>query len=401
MRESARAPLHIAGQEVEGMLDRLDKEVAERLKRAYAPKSQHTLGSALTAFARFAAACPERMLFQRPTHRGDLAASAHNEWTLMLFVQFLATSPSPKTKKPIGASSIRTYVSLLKGYFSFAYAFDIVESTHRLKRLIKELLDTQPISNRKKRRGLRRQHLRRLWKSLEAEGRANDDSHLTPNKVNDFALLSTAWQTLARGGEVAPRVKPREWAPDRNPTRADLVFYPEKPDSKRHCIVWLYALKKKGRPNKVPIYIEEHDGSGSDTYAALRRMVEFDPVPEEEKATTPLFRHQHEQPDGSTTSTHINVKYMSELVRRSVARLGFTNLREWGAHSARIGGATDLAATGAASEILLKAKGRWASDIATIYARLTRRTLLAASRLMQQGHGRDLEEIFPSFTQPA
>ena len=52
--------------------------------------------------------------------------------------------------------------------------------------------------------------------------------------------------------------------------------------------------------------------------------------------------------------------------------------------------------------MLLQAKGRWASDIARIYARLTRRAQLLASRAMQRGGaGRDLEELFPSYAQRA
>ena len=39
------------------------------------------------------------------------------------------------------------------------------------------------------------------------------------------------------------------------------------------------------------------------------------------------------------------------------------------ARSPLIGGATDLASTGKASQLLLRAKGRWASDIGAIYAR--------------------------------
>ena len=71
-----------------------------------------------------------------------------------------------------------------------------------------------------------------------------------------------------------------------------------------------------------------------------------------------------------------------------------------GAHSFRIGGATELADQGA-SQLLLQAKGRWASDIGRIYARMTHRAQLAASRLMQRRGGRDLEEIFPFFAQAA
>ena len=72
-----------------------------------------------------------------------------------------------------------------------------------------------------------------------------------------------------------------------------------------------------------------------------------------------------------------------------------------GAHSFRIGGATDLVATGQLSQLLLQAKGRWQSDIGRIYARMTRRAHLAASELMHHARGRDLEELLPAFTQAA
>lgn len=75
--------------------------------------------------------------------------------------------------------------------------------------------------------------------------------------------------------------------------------------------------------------------------------------------------------------------------------------RNIGAHSCRIGGATDLMATGQASQLLLQAKGRWGSDIGKIYARMTRKGQIAASALMQQASGRDLEELLTGFVQPA
>ena len=92
---------------------------------------------------------------------------------------------------------------------------------------------------------------------------------------------------------------------------------------------------------------------------------------------------------------------LREYVRDCAGAIGYRDCRLWGAHSGRIGGATDLASTGKASEFLLKAKGRWTSDIGKIYARacMTRRSQLAASRLMHEARGRDLEEIHPGFTQ--
>ena len=104
---------------------------------------------------------------------------------------------------------------------------------------------------------------------------------------------------------------------------------------------------------------------------------------------------------GRARTQHMTVAHLRSLVRRVAKRLGYPSKHEWGAHSLRVGGATDLASTGKASELLLRARGRWASDVAAIYARLTRRAQLAGSRLMQEGRGRDLEELLPDFVQPA
>ena len=71
---------------------------------------------------------------------------------------------------------------------------------------------------------------------------------------------------------------------------------------------------------------------------------------------------------------------------------------EFGSHSPRIGGASDL---GDESPLLLQAKGRWAGDLGAIYCRLTRRGLVRASRKMQKSSAVDMEELYEAFAQPA
>jgi len=371
------------------MLKRLNQQAAEALRTAFAPKSRGPLNSALRALARFAAACPERTLFKEPASGESKAASAHNEWTFVLFAMYMRNATSKKTKRPVSVKTVESYVSLLKGYLSFTYDFELVERAPRLKRLLAALRDGDPLHGmRRKRRGLRRRHLRRMWRRVPAV-RAT-----TPNAVNDWALLSTAWHVLARGGELAPQTS--RWCPTKHPTRGDLSFGVTG-GGVRYALLWLRPLKKKGKAlaPKVPQYIREHDGGGSDTYAALRRLDEHDPVPHEERSTTPLFRRR--TTDGTTR--HVSVSMLRELVRARAKSIGYTVRSEWGAHSARIGGATDLASTGDASPLLLQARGRWASDIGRIYARMTRRCQLAASGLMQKARGRDLEELLPEFVQ--
>lgn len=80
-------------------------------------------------------------------------------------------------------------------------------------------------------------------------------------------------------------------------------------------------------------------------------------------------------------STYFTVDAMRELIRERMRGIGYVEASEWGSHSGRIGGATDLVATVKASPLLLQAKGSWASDIGRIYACMTRRCHLAASEL--------------------
>lgn len=289
------------------------------------------------------------------------------------------------------AKTIESYVTMLKGHLNFSYEFELMDRAPRLKGLLKDLKANEPsILQRRKRRGLRRRHLARMWRRLpEARG-------TSANEVNDQALLVVAWHVLARGGELAPAAK--GWSAELHPTRADVTFS-QSARHGRYAVLQIRPLKKKGRgiAPKIPQIISEHDGGGSDAFAALERLFKFDGVQKELLASTPLFRR--EQAGGERT--HMTVSMMRKLVKERMRQLGYEQSAHWGAHSCRIGGATDLAAAGNTSPLLLQAKGRWAGDIGRIYARMTRRGQIAASKLMQKAKGKDLEEIFGDFAQPA
>ena len=74
-----------------------------------------------------------------------------------------------------------------------------------------------------------------------------------------------------------------------------------------------------------------------------------------------------------------------------------------GAKCFRIGGASDyrdrFGPEGGAA--LLKSRGRWASDIHSIYSRASLTEQLHASAAVGDIDGRDLERVFPGYTQPA
>jgi len=379
------------------LLHRLHADVVERLRDAFAPGSKEVLNTVLRAFDRFARACPQRQLFKSPRHQGDSEASAWNEWTLILFAQFLVHAPSRKTKRPLKAATVESYLSLLKGYLNHTYTFELVEHSPRLRRLVKSLYAADPLADvRKKRRGLRRQHLLDMWKTVpKARG-------TRPNEVNDQALLTVAWHVLARGGELAPQVKAAQWSAERHPTRGDVEFRTSRTHGP-YAVLWLRPLKKGSKlgATKVPQYIVRHDGRGDDAYMMLRRLFEFDPVPKGEERATPLFRRR---PGGKSGAVPVpmTVGMVRALVRSRMRALGETEMKHWGAHSCRIGGATDLSTAPGTSALLLQARGRWASDIGKIYSRLTRQALLETSGMMYGAKkGRDLEELLPSFVQPA
>lgn len=67
-----------------GLLQRLHAEAASKIEIAFVPGSRGALGSAIRAFARFAGACPTRVLFKAARFAGDTQHAAWNEWTFLM-----------------------------------------------------------------------------------------------------------------------------------------------------------------------------------------------------------------------------------------------------------------------------------------------------------------------------
>ena len=369
---------------IASLTQRLEGAARAALKRVLADASERKLQSALATFAEFAALCPEREpLFMDAKFQGDRQAALYNEWTMILWAEYVSIRISPKTKDVVKMSTLQEYGSMIKEHLSLQYGFDIAGSARRYKKLVKKLLRQDPrVSERKRRVGIRRRHLKKVWRK-SAAWRVQ-----TKAQVNRVASVTTAWQCLARGGEVTVTEK---WDPTKHPSRADLTFGSRR--GGRFAVVWLRPLKKRTAraAQKVPILIAEHDGSGSDAYAALKRMETLDPVAFDERSNVPLFRR-------GTGVAMTKADFVKAC--REVATACGIPAEDTGGHGPRIGGAIDLSeVTG--SESLLKAKGRWASDIGRIYARMTKRAQMAASRAMQKGSSIEMEQLFPSFTQTA
>ena len=96
---------------------------------------------------------------------------------------------------------------------------------------------------------------------------------------------------------------------------------------------------------------------------------------------------------------------------RAVGRRVRTRHGTFGAHSLRIGGASDFrdlydTSTAAGLEeakrvLNLKKRGRWRSDIAFIYARTSLDSSLEASTRLADVSGREIESAFAGWAEPA
>ena len=335
---------------------------------------------------------PQRQpLFKIPKFRGDLKAELYNEWSMILFVTWLASVRSQKTTKRLNIETISQYHSMLKVALSVRYGFELEGSPQRLPRILKRLRRERPHGVRKKRRGLRRRHLKNAWKKAKAtfHPKTAPNASEARDRANKWAAVTTAWQALARGCELTAPSRKR-WKASKLPSRADLTFDKLK-NGTRIATVMLRPYKKKGKAPKIPIIFCEDDHGGADTYWALRELERRDPISQHSRKKTPLFR---------TSCGPLTQREFIQALKEIARTLGI-DPKLIGGHSARIGGSTDLVDT-KGSALLLQAKGRWGGDIGRIYARMTRRAQVSASKLMQTGRcGRDLEDIFPDFTQPS
>ena len=358
---------------VRGVLKRLHEGARKRLSTVLASSSRGKLRSALRHFARFADAVPDRDLFNRDP--------LHNEWTMCLYLEYCAVVKSKRTGKPIAVNSAAEYASMLTAHWSREMGFPLIgNAAQRFPSIIRQMRKTTAPSTRRERRGLRRHQLQAAWR-CSATLRAR-----TPEAANVAAAISVSWQALARAGELTAT----RFDPDKHPTRADLVKSGSAEKGDEAYTLWLVPLKKSVA-EKVPIMFAKGGGDIADTYSMLERLEAIDPVPRARRAVTPVFR---------VGKAALKPSRFLRAVR-DFAKAAGQDPTKYGKHSGRIGGATDLADSGA-SPLLLQAKGRWAGDLGRIYARMTRRGQLAASRKMMRARvGRDLEELFPGFVQPA
>ena len=320
-------------------VEELKKQARGHVANAYAPGSNKTVKTALRAFSEFDEVYKDERpeMLMRPRYYGDAKASIHNELSLILFASWLHDSG-------LAPSTITTYVSLVKTNLAIGlgWALTVGELELRLPRLLKGLRRMQK-KTRKKRVGWRARYERMLFEAM--------GTPTTPEGLTQKALRCTLRAGLLRAADVLPDTT---FDPELHSTLGDLIFL-EKPGrgvkpTRRYARLTVLPAKKSERQGKTEhVYFPQGNGV-VDAYTALWNMVcERKARFGDEPDNTPLFLLPQQ--------TSYQTRHACALFKASGEKIGI-EVAWLGAHSGRIGGATDhfSADTPAA---LLQNVGRW------------------------------------------
>ena len=379
--------------------------VRERAKRRNLSDSR--LGTALGLVEDYAAAFPHRILFLPLGGADELMHAVHNEETLAMMGEFKLRQGSlqpGRVGQRVRAQTVSGYISKIRVERGLGAGYAIAHSrvVNLGKMAMTQVRHTEGRkATRALRRGWRAQHFLRAF--------AAGFDVRSPRGIRRWARMLVGHNFLLRGGEVGT-VDERPWDGELGMMSLESVrFY--------SCA----ELQVGGRPSDFPA-IRFMLSPVKDTYAKLEPVPNWvrrrqpadiprgsDPlcaydaflsyweqecadVPRGEWATTPLFRDD-----------------LGEAVRSQVVRVdcraaavaaGFSP-EEFGASSLRIGGAEDIYDRyGERADAVIRERGRWWTDIHTIYQRASLSRHLAVSAEMGESCGLSLEAFADGWAMP-
>ena len=242
----------------------------------------------------------------------------------------------------------------------------------RLRGMVRSMRRELGDAVKRPRYGVRTQHL-----AAAMEGKLSGG---TAEEANWRAALAVGFCGLLRGGELGIS-DGDAWRAELHLTRADVTFFRDE-EGVLHATLMMRPLKKSpGMRKTVPVVLRS-GGSLLDPVEELWQLFQRDVVPQEAWAETPLFRDPR-------TLLAFRVSHVRSVVQWLMQAVG-EDPKRFGAHSLRIGGATAALAAGVlpASIRLL---GRWASDVAEVYMRISRQASSRLSALVGSTRFDDLE----------
>ena len=301
----------------------------------------------------------------------------------------------------LNPKSCATYVSNAKGALESQFRFKL--TTDRAVELPLLLRSMRKLEGqaRKKRLGWQAHHARKL---LAARGPPKTFQELT-----EVAVMDLMREGLLRGAEVGPPHVLKDqhaWTLSNCPTVGDVSFAHEP---REHMVVMIWPCKKRSQQGKVPVLINKPTGAAVDisAYDAIHRLLaarcakatggESDEALRAwmEGNAAPLFVKQGA--DGEWRG--LTVDDIRGVVKSSAREIGLEE-SELGAHSPRIGGATDYFTAGVPA-LAIQLAGRWDSDFWQIYCRLCVGQTLDYAAAASLAEDISLEETCENYSQPA
>ena len=357
----------------------------------------------------------------------ELPGQVYNRVSLDMLGEFIRTSPPlGKTRGAhVSADVAQSYVGVVRTLRSREARYDIAPEHVNLN---------APLAFKAMRREDAPKGERRISRGLRAAmmvaaAAAGFSRMASTQAAIDWAAALAAHNLMLRGGEVGvpDGVEPD---PRRVLTFDSFAWFDACADS---CgALWLVATvipikdptaRKKGYPCPIA---RRHDGPlGSDpvcTYDALaiawwlRRGGPLDAFPRDEagRPAAGWWRLAGRRTGAAADDAPLftvagGFPYATSDVRRlvrSIARaagVAETELDEYGAKAARIGGATDWRDELGAdvSKTVIQRRGRWETDVATIYQRTLVSEQLRGSIVVGGARGASLEDVCRGWAQPA
>ena len=379
------------------------------LARARQTYDTSRLDTSLKWFEEFMEVAQRRPSFEPLQYAGDLGAMQYNQETLDMFAEFVRRRGSRlrgRAGEAIKSDTIQSYVSQIKKLRTHEAHHTIVGPEVNVigpaayKRM--RQLDGPP-GERKLSLGLRARHLR------EAATRGFDRK--SKRGVQEWGAALTAHNLLCRGGEICVVD-----SSDGVDTERDIVIgaveFKEPSEVSAH-LPWLTVemvpIKDtlvRRRSAVLPVRRRKAGGAlGSDpldTFDAIVIAIEgrIGRLPPSRgrvtgpEALLPLFIGPAGKPWCTTDSRR--------LARRIAGMLGL-EAELFGGKAFRIGGATDYRAIYGpdGAERMIRQRGRWWSDVHTLYQRSLACEHLEGSAAIGDARGAELEALCKGWTQPS
>jgi hypothetical protein len=309
------------------------------------------------------------------SEHAELADKLAEELLVMRFACWLVE------ERGVDPETARKYVSGVQAWHERRFGIRLAGGLKmaRLPAMLKGMVRKQGGRRpRKLRKGVRPRTLRRAMRMCLGGNSAAE--------ANWVAALTVGFCGLLRGAELGlgPR---KRWSAAECLTRADVDFCTRR--GRRYVVIMMRPCKndKVEQGKTVPLLLPS-GGRYLDPVAALERLFELDPVPKEEWARTPLFREAL----GASPRAALTTRRIRAVVKALMAAVG-ENPALFGAHSLRIGGATAALAQGVPA-MVIRAMGRWSSEIYEIYCRASDEAVLRFGVQIASANYDDFESEF-------